>query len=63
MVGLSGFTGAIGGALSAAFVGLLLEAPGSYFFIFLIAASVYLLNWVILRSFIHEIKPIEIEEF
>jgi len=63
MVGLSGFTGAIGGALSAAFVGQLLEATGSYFFIFLIAASVYLLNWVILKSFIHEIKPIEFEEF
>jgi ACS family hexuronate transporter-like MFS transporter len=63
MVGLSGFTGAIGGALSAAFVGLLLEATGSYFFIFLIASSVYLLNWIILKTFIHDIKPIEIEEF
>jgi ACS family hexuronate transporter-like MFS transporter len=60
MVGLSGFTGAIGGALSASFVGLMLETSGSYFLIFLIAASVYLVNWLILKVFIKEIKPITI---
>ena len=58
MIGLSGFTGAIGGALSASFVGLLLETTGSYFFIFLVAASVYLVNWLILKLFIKEIKPV-----
>ena len=58
MIGLSGFTGAIGGALSASFVGLLLETTGSYLLIFLIAASVYLVNWLILKVFIKEIKPI-----
>lgn len=62
MVGLSGFTGSIAGALSATFVGLLLETTGSYFFIFLIASSVYMLNWLILKLFIPEIKPIEFEE-
>ena len=36
MIGMSGFMGAIGGALSAAFVGRLLEGTGSYFLIFLI---------------------------
>lgn len=60
MVGLSGFAGAIGGALSASFVGLLLETTGSYFLIFLIAASVYLINWIILKLSIKEIKPIEV---
>jgi ACS family hexuronate transporter-like MFS transporter len=60
MVGLSGFTGAIGGALAASFVGLMLETSGSYFLIFLIAASVYLINWLILKVFIKEIKPITI---
>jgi len=59
MVGLSGFAGAIGGALSASFVGLLLENYGSYFPIFLLASSVYLINWIILKIFIYEIKPIE----
>jgi ACS family hexuronate transporter-like MFS transporter len=60
MIGLSGFAGAIGGALSASFVGLLLETTGSYLLIFLIAASVYLVNWLILKVFIKEIKPITI---
>lgn len=60
MMGLSGFTGAIGGALSATFVGLLLETTGSYFFIFLIAASVYMFNWLILKLSIRKIEPIEV---
>lgn len=60
MVGMSGFAGAVGGALSASFVGLILEITGSYFTIFILAASVYLVNWVILRIFIKEIKPLEI---
>ncbi|MCP4367913.1 MAG: ACS family MFS transporter, partial [Deltaproteobacteria bacterium] len=58
MMGLSGFMGAIGGALSASFVGLLLEGTGSYFLIFLVASSVYLVNWIILKISIKEIKPI-----
>ena len=60
MVGLSGFTGAIGGALSATFVGLILESTGSYFLIFFVASSVYMLNWLILKLSIREIKPVEI---
>jgi ACS family hexuronate transporter-like MFS transporter len=60
MTGLSGFAGAVGGALSASFVGLLLESTGSYFLIFLTASSVYVVNWLIIRIFIREIKPIEI---
>jgi len=58
MMGLSGFMGAIGGALSASFVGVLLESTGSYFFIFLLASSVYMINWIILKVSIKEIKPI-----
>ena len=60
MVGLSGFAGAVGGALSATFVGLLLESTGSYFLIFLVASSVYLINWLILKLSIKQIVPIEI---
>lgn len=59
MVGLSGFTGAVGGALSASFVGLILESTGSYFLIFLVASSVYMVNWLILKLSIKEIKPLE----
>ncbi len=58
MIGLSGFAGAIGGALSATFIGLLLDKTGSYFLIFLVASSVYLVNWLILRIFIPKISPL-----
>ena len=58
MMGLSGFAGAVGGALSASFVGLLLNTTGSYFLIFLIASSVYIVNWLIIRFGIKEVKPI-----
>lgn len=60
MVGLSGFAGAVGGALFASLVGILLESTGSYFLIFLAASIVYILNWLIIKIFIKEIKLIEI---
>ena len=60
MMGLSGFMGAIGGALSASFVGILLDTTGSYFFIFILASSVYLLNWLILKVTINKIEPLKL---
>jgi len=59
MVGLSGFSGAIGGALGASFVGLILKYTGSYALIFLIASSMYLLAWLLLRCFVR-IKEMEL---
>jgi ACS family hexuronate transporter-like MFS transporter len=61
MMGLSGFAGAVGGALSAPFIGLLLEHTGSYLLIFLMASSVYLVNWLILKIFIKEIAPVSLQ--
>lgn len=58
MTGLTGFSAAIGGALSASFVGFILYATGSYFLIFAIASIVYIMNWIIIRIFIPEIKPV-----
>lgn len=58
MTGLTGFTAAVGGALSASFVGYILDATGSYFLIFAIASTVYIMNWLIIKIFIPEIKPI-----
>lgn len=60
MMGLSGFAGAVGGALSASFVGFLLEKTNSYFIIFTIASTMYLINWLIIKLFIPEVKPIQI---
>jgi len=59
MTGLCGFTGAIGGALSASFIGLILQVSHSYSLIFAIASIVYLLNWLIIKIFIPEISPIQ----
>jgi ACS family hexuronate transporter-like MFS transporter len=62
MTGLSGFAGAVGGALSAFFIGILLQHTGSYFLIFLVASSVYMINWMIIRLFIKTIKPLFLEK-
>ncbi|HBH84733.1 MAG: hypothetical protein A2X05_06555 [Bacteroidetes bacterium GWE2_41_25] len=58
MTGLAGFAAAAGGALSASFVGYILDTTGSYFLIFAIASTVYMANWLIIKIFIPEIKPI-----
>lgn len=60
MIGLSGFTGAIGGALSAFFVGLILKFSGSYTLIFGIASSMYLVAWLTLKVFIPRIQEIKL---
>ena len=56
MTGISSVGGAIGGALGASFVGLLLHHTGSYSLIFVIASCMYLLAWAILKIFIR--KPL-----
>lgn len=61
MIGLSGFTGAIGGALSASFVGLILKFSGSYTLIFGIASSMYLVAWLTLKIFIPRIQEIKLD--
>lgn len=60
MMGLSGFAGAVGGALSASFVGLILQITHSYSIVFIIASVVYILNWLIIKVFIPKIVPIQI---
>ena len=60
MMGLSGFVGAIGAALSASFVGIILESTNSYYFIFILVSVIYLINWLIIKIFIPEIKSIQL---
>ncbi len=60
MMGLSGFAGAVGGALSASFVGLVLQVTNSYTIIFVIASVVYILNWLIIKIFIPKTAPVQI---
>jgi len=60
MMGLSGFIGAIGAALSASFIGLFLEATNSYYYIFVLVSFIYLINWLIIKILIPTIKPIQV---
>lgn len=52
MTGISSVGGAIGGALGASFVGLILNHTGSYTLIFIIASCMYILAWMILKIFV-----------
>lgn len=58
IVGLSGFTGAIGGALAASMIGLLLQFTGSYTLVFLLASTMYFWAWVLLKLMIPRITAI-----
>jgi ACS family hexuronate transporter-like MFS transporter len=50
VVGIAGMSGAIGGMLIATVVGLLLQLTGSYFSVFLMAASSYLVALAIIHA-------------
>ena len=59
VVGLSGFSGAVGGALAASLVGLVLQSTNSYFLILSVAGFSYLIAWMILKLMIPKIEPIK----
>jgi MFS transporter, ACS family, hexuronate transporter len=59
VMGIAGFFGAVSGAISATVIGTILEVTGSYFIIFAMASSAYLIAWLILKLMIREIKPLE----
>lgn len=58
MTGLAGMSGAIGGMLIASAIGFLLQATGSYVPVFALAASSYLLAWVIVRLLIRRLEAL-----
>lgn len=58
MTGVSSVGGAIGGALGASFVGLILYYTDSYTPVFIIASCMYLLAWLLLKIFIRRIEPL-----
>lgn len=58
MTGISSVGGAIGGALGASFVGLILQYTGSYTPVFVIASCMYLLAWLLLKIFVRKIEPL-----
>ena len=60
MTGIAGFAAAIGGVLSAPFIGYLLDLTRSYVIVFVTVGCVYLSAWIVLKLMIPEIKPITI---
>jgi MFS transporter, ACS family, hexuronate transporter len=61
VVGMGGMAGSIGGMLIATTVGLILQYTGSYFPIFIIAGSAYLVALVIVHSLVPNLEPAKID--
>ena len=60
VVGIGGMTGAIGGMIIAKIVGYVLQWTGSYYSVFLIAGSAYLLALLVIHLLVPRIEPIEV---
>lgn len=60
VVGLAGMAGALGGALIATIVGIILETTGSYIPIFAMFSFAYLAAWLVLKIGIPTIRPIRL---
>ncbi len=60
VVGLGGMAGAIGGVLIAGMAGFILQFTGSYFLLFVLAGSVYLLALLIIHILVPKIEEFEL---
>lgn len=49
MTALAGFSGSIGGIIAASAVGLILQITNSYYAVFMVAATTYVIAWILLR--------------
>lgn len=61
VVGIGGFAGAVGGMLISTTVGLILQYTGSYFPIFIIAASAYLIALLVIHLLAPRLAPANVE--
>ncbi len=60
VVGIGGMAGAFGGMVVAKAVGYILEWTGSYFLIFVIAGSMYLIALLIIHLLVPNLEPAEV---
>jgi len=60
VVGIGGMAGALGGMVVAKAVGYILEWTGSYFLIFVIAGSMYLIALLIIHLLVPNLEPAEV---
>ncbi len=61
VVGIGGMAGSVGGMLIATTVGLILQYTGSYFPIFIMAGSAYLVALVIIHLLVPTLEPAKID--
>ena len=52
MTAIAGFSGSMGGIIAASAVGLILEMTNSYYAVFMVAATTYVIAWLLLRLFV-----------
>jgi MFS transporter, ACS family, hexuronate transporter len=57
VVGLGGFAGAVGGMMISTFIGFLLQTTGSYFSVFIMAGSAYLLALAAVHGIAPRLEP------
>jgi MFS transporter, ACS family, hexuronate transporter len=57
VVGLGGFAGAVGGMMISTFIGFLLQTTGSYFSVFIMAGSAYLLALAAVHGIAPRLQP------
>ena len=62
VVGIGGMAGAVGGMLISKIVGYILQFSGSYVPIFIIAASAYLVAWVVIQLLVPKLEPAPVED-
>lgn len=62
VVGLGGMAGAVGGMLIATAVGLILQYTGSYYSIFMVAGSAYLVALLVIHLLAPRLEPAPIDE-
>jgi len=61
VVGIGGMAGSIGGMLIATTVGLILHYTGSYFPIFIMAGSAYLIALLVIQLIVPNLEPAKID--
>jgi ACS family hexuronate transporter-like MFS transporter len=59
-IGIGGTVGALGGMFVATAAGFILEFTGSYYSLFLIAGSMYLIALAIIHILVPNLEPAEI---
>ena len=62
VVGLGGMAGAIGGMFIAKITGWVLQTTGSYFVVFLIAGSTYLVALAIVHLLVPRLEPVHLPD-